>query len=299
MVTLENNSFINDFLVAKTRELSKNTIIAYNNSLNQFVKWFNNSTDKSFKPSIVTSGDIDSYKQYLVSLDRKAKTINKQLAILSAFFSWSFDHNLVEFNPVSNVKNVKQEDTATQKWLNDAELKALKSVLIKENNKRNNLIISLILYAGLQVNELVELKISDIEQTESRMFLHLGNRKIPVRKALEGAIIGYLKEAEKTTGYLLLGSRGERLFARGVQYIVRDYGNMAGIKNLTAVTLRHTFGHKLGLVGTDPYTIAVLMGYTTADSIPNVISTLQYVDWNRYVKRIEKSLEVVIDSLVF
>lgn len=299
MFILENTNYIERFLSEIKSDHSKSTIIAYKNALDQFENWYKKTTGKFLRPANITAVHMKNFKQYLVDLDRKPNTINKLLAILSAFFNWALANNFVEINPVSSIKNIKQVNNSP-KWLTNKEVRALLNVLIRVNNSRNNLIMSLILYAGLQVKELIELKVSDIRKTEDNMFLYISNRKIPVYKTLRLIITNYLNKNNPTKGYLLSSVRSEQLSVRAIQHIIKDYGNKAGIKHLSAITLRHTFGYKLGLTGTDPYTIAALMGYTTADNLPNANSAIQYItDWDKLQKKLEKNMETTIDNLIF
>jgi site-specific recombinase XerD len=286
----------------KSKNLSKSTIAAYQNALEQFKNWVNIANDivkKDLKPEEISPAHINSFKQYLISSNKKPNTVNKQLATLSAFFTWAVENELVKVNPVSSVKNVKN-DSDSLKWLTDKQIKALQSVLINQDNPRNNLVIKLILYAGMLVNELSYLKVTDIEKTDEFIYLRVGDRKIPAYKPLRWALLNYLNSNSLTNGYLLSSVRSEQLSIRAIQHIVAEYGKKAGIENLTAITLRHTFGYKLAQAGADPYTIAILMGYKTSGNFPNANTALQYItDWGKFQKQLEKNIKITFENLVF
>ncbi|MDD2476870.1 MAG: tyrosine-type recombinase/integrase, partial [Dysgonamonadaceae bacterium] len=265
------NNLIEEFLtdIQIKKRLSKNTIITYKNTLKQFGKWFRTIDNKEFIPQNITSDHISAFKQHLIKLNRANKTINKMLVIISIYLNWAVDKKLIKYNPAINIKGIKQEKELPR-WLNHQELTALLNTLVRESNTRNKLIIMLILFAGLQVRELVELKKSDVQVTENKMYLNLSGRRIPVYKTLEWTLRKYLDGVDKKTIYLLSSSRSDQLSVRAIQHVITEYGDKARIDNLTAITLRHTFGYKLGLTGTDPYSIAALMGYATTDNLPNI-----------------------------
>jgi len=290
-------NYIDQFINEVQNGLSKSTVVAYENALGQFEKWFSDKNDIEFEPKNITLAHIKEFKQHLMALNRTPKTINKLLTIVTTFLNWAVDKKIIELNPASSVKGIKQEKELPR-WLNEQELKAVLNELNRDNNIRNKLVIMLILCAGLQVNEVSELKVADLEILENEMYLNVGNRNIPVNKALQEALIEYLNEVGKTTGYLLFSFRSTQLSVRGIQHIIKEYGNKANIDNLTAISLRHTFGYKLGLTGTDPYTIAVLMGYTTGDNLPNIKTAMQYItDWNKLQEKLTKNMKEAIDNL--
>lgn len=73
------------------------------------------------------------------------------------------------------------------------------------------------------------------------------------------------------------------MYARhgGAQHAIKRFGEEAGIENLNASILRHTFGRRLAESGASVLAIALLMDYRTEEGLPNINSALQYLPPSR------------------
>jgi integrase/recombinase XerD len=124
----------------------------------------------------------------------------------------------------------------------EVEAKALLEASTKTRNpQRDRLIIELLLKTGLRLGELLNLKISDIEEDHDVTFLKVNqgkgakDRRIPiVDRHLVKELNAYTKKMSQDTFLFDIS-------ARRVQYIVKDIAKKAGItKNIHPHTLRHT-----------------------------------------------------------
>lgn len=73
--------------------------------------------------------------------------------------------------------------------------------------------------------------------------------------------------------WLFVSTLKEQMTTRAVQFVVRKYGQRAGLEQCTPHTLRHTFCHELAVKGVSLDVIAALAGHMTADGRPNIATT--------------------------
>jgi len=71
------------------KDVSILTLRGYLSDVQQFARWFEQSNSETFNLPAITPTDIREYRQYLQSTEkRKASTVNRKLAALSALMRW-------------------------------------------------------------------------------------------------------------------------------------------------------------------------------------------------------------------
>ncbi len=162
------------YLLAEDR--SPVTIAGYLGDVRLFAKWYEEHYGEALTPEALTNEAVRGYKQYLLDQAAKPKTINRRLAALAAYAHWLEQAGYVRNarNPVQGVKAVKEVALAP-KWLDKKQRAALLRAVDKEVEDamrryprlrlmylRDAAIVKLILFAGLRVGEIVQLRMSDM-----------------------------------------------------------------------------------------------------------------------------------------
>jgi integrase len=162
------------YLLAEDR--SPVTITGYVGDVRLFALWFEKLSKEAFVPGALTNDAVRGYKQYLLDQANKPKTINRRLAALAAYAHWLEQAGYVQNarNPVQGVKAVREVALAPR-WLDKKQRAALLRAVDKEVEDavhryprlrlmylRDAAIVKLILYAGLRVGELIQLRLSDL-----------------------------------------------------------------------------------------------------------------------------------------
>ncbi|MED4785243.1 tyrosine-type recombinase/integrase [Brevibacillus choshinensis] len=245
------------------------TITAYKTSVSQFLTWyfetFGNEELSQVKPI-----DIKEFISYLKHIkNRKQTTINKSIASLKTFFSYLVEYNYVHDNPMIRIKIQKVQSTdklkETMKWLSKEEQDRFTSYVDLEKNAnkrlRNLAIIDLMLFAGLRVSEVVNLKIDDVRIN--------GNIDVTIREGKQGKyatvtlvnkysknLRQWLKyrqtlnaEIHAESPYLFVSERTGQLGARGIQVMLDKYSKLARMENITPHRLRHSYCKNLANSG--------------------------------------------------
>jgi site-specific recombinase XerD len=250
----------------------RKTIVAYRSILDQFLTWYEGTAGHR-NLAEVKPVDIKEYLSYLRhTLNRKQATINKATASLKTFFAYLADNGIIRDNPMTRIKIQKVSSTdkvgekGAMKWLTKEEQDRFISYVELERNEfkrlRNLAIIDLMLYAGLRVSEIEELKIDDLNVN--------GNITITIREGKKGKystvtlIDKYSKNVRRwlkyrvlltdekymESPYLFVSERSGKIGARGIQVMLNKYAQLAGMKNITPHRFRHSFCKNLANAGT-------------------------------------------------
>ena len=141
----------------------------------------------------------------------------------------------------------------------------VKKLIRGVENIKHRCIIKLLYGSGLRLNELLHLKVNDINS--ENMILHIrkskGNkdRVVMLSENLLQELRIYFKK-HKPVDYLFEGQTGGIYSAKSVQTIVKNAASKAGIKKqVTPHTLRHSFATHLLESGTDIRFIQELLGH--------------------------------------
>jgi integrase/recombinase XerC len=158
------------------------TIAGYLGDVRLFAQWYEVHYREVLTPDGLTNQAVRGYKQHLLDQAAKPKTINRRLAALAAYAHWLEHAGYVRNarNPVQGVKAVK-ETVLAPKWLDKKQRAVLLRTVDKEVEDamrryprlrlmylRDAAIVKLILFAGLRVGEIIQLRLSDIIMDERK-----------------------------------------------------------------------------------------------------------------------------------
>ncbi|WP_226603006.1 tyrosine-type recombinase/integrase [Bacillus cereus] len=242
---------------------SQNTLLSYINDLQIFFQEMRLNPD-----SYVISNDIKKWiRDMLNPREGKAlsvSTINRRLNTLRSYFSWAEREQYIKVNPMTDIKDLKVADEEYEKimWLTEKEFEALlermrqypvktRGVNPEEKYRRDRAIIYILTYAGLRVEELSSLKITDIDLDLKKIRV-IGKgtkvRTIPMSNFLYNEVLDWLqfrnkiakdKEIVNQSPYVFYSQRSEKFSIRGIQAMIENYSTLD--KKLTPHMFRHTF----------------------------------------------------------
>jgi site-specific recombinase XerD len=273
------------YLLAEDR--SPVTITGYVGDVRLFAQWFEKQSKEPLTPVALTNDAVRGYKQYLLDQANKPKTINRRLAALAAYAHWLEQAGYVKNarNPVQGVKAVREAALAP-KWLDRKQRATLLRAVDKEVEDamrryprlrlmylRDAAIVKLILYAGLRVGEIIQLRLNDIilDERKGSVVVREGKgtkrREIPLNVRARKAILDYMRvRPEVESEYLLLGQRNEAVKSKTVQRAVGRFTKTTDLKDATPHTLRHTFAKSLIDNGVSLDKVATLLGHSNLNT---------------------------------
>ena len=136
------------------------------------------------------------------------------------------------------------------------------------SNLKHKCILMLIYSGGLRLGEVINLKISDLQINERRVFVRDGKGKKDRCTLLSEKMIPLLREYFELympVDWLFEGTTGGQYSARSVQNIFEAAKHLSGINQLATVhTLRHSFATHLLESGVDLRYIQELLGHSSS-----------------------------------
>jgi integrase/recombinase XerC len=293
------------YLLAEDR--SPVTIAGYLGDVRLFAQWYEKDYGEALTPEALTNEAVRGYKQYLLDQAAKPKTINRRRAAMAAYAHWLEQAGYVNNvrNPVQGVKAVR-ETVLAPKWLNKKQRAALLRAVDKDVEDalrryprlrlmylRDAAIVKLILYAGLRVGEIIQLRLSDIilDDRKGSVIVREGKgtkrREIPLNNKARKAMLDYLQvRPEIESNYLFLGQRNEGIKSKTVQRSVTRFADPIGLRDVTPHTLRHTFAKSLIDSGVSLDKVATLLGHSnlnttriyTTPSVQDLLNAINGLD---------------------
>lgn len=205
----------------------------------------------------------------------KRSTIKTHWAKLNVFFKWLKENNYIEENPLKGIKSprVTYDDF---KRLENNEINKIYSAIVNNSKnslmmRRDTLMISLLLYAGVRKGEFISLQIKDIDLYKKSITVRgetsksKKTRELPIHPTLLFHLRDYLEE-RRSSGYksefLIISLTGDRGLSReGLKHWVNRMIEISGVK-FHLHQFRHTFACKLTEAGVPTASLQKLMGHT-------------------------------------
>lgn len=306
-----------DMVVAAKRAegLRERTLRDYEKHYEYFLKWLREHYEVEYVHELTPNHFRDhiNYMRYdghkFITGEQRVglsdTTVNIRLRTLKAIFNHLAREELIEVNPIANVKLLRQDVDLTN-CFTDEEVKA-----ILEQPDRRDFVgfrdyvgIVLMLDSGLRIAEMLSLRVGDID-FQTRFITVSGerskNRKprlVPISAHTAKLLLQLISENREhfTTDRLFLSCYGEPLTANHFNKRLKYYGKKAGIsaKKMTAHVYRHTWAKNMVLNGADPFTIQKMGGWADIRTMRRYVqmntediraSHDEYSPVNKFVKR--------------
>ena len=258
------------------RNYSRNTIVAYENDLNEFRTF----CASEFQIKEIEAIDYTQIRNWIVSLvnsNISNQSINRKIASLKAYYKFLLRIESINSNPLGKHKALK---TSKKVEVPFSELEMKNVVLQIVDNKsfeglRDVLIIELLYTTGIRRAELINLKLGDIDIT-NQIIKVLGKRNkeriIPLLANTSKVFSSYLEERNclndiKDSEYVFLTKSGNKIYETLVYRIINGYFSKVSSKvKKSPHILRHTFATHLLSMGADLNSVKELLGHSSLAS---------------------------------
>ena len=261
----EYKEIFKDYILTE-RSLSKNSVEAYINDIEQLLNYAKNRVI-----------DADLIENYFIGLSQKhflETSVSRKISSVRAFFLFLYEEGYIDNDPASNLSSPKiirkLPDVLTQREV----IKLLESCDIStKKGIRDRAMFETVYGAGLRVSELINLKISDIDFDESLLRIFGKGSKeriVPIGQYAIKYIKLYLNNVRRHLKYSLysdiifLNMNGKALSRMGFWKILKHYTQMSGIKkHVSPHTLRHSFATHLLEGGADLRSVQEMLGHSS------------------------------------
>ena len=257
---------INEYLeyLKIEKKLSDNTILAYQNDLEYYLKYI-----KKDKVRKVSKEDVIRVIEVLKKNNLDSKSINHASGTYKSMHTYfSIAHNIP--NTIENIKRLKTKKSLP-KVLTIEEVDKLLNIDCKTNyDYRNKAMLELLYSSGLRISELLNLTLNDIDFTNDIVRVYGKGSKERIVPLGDYAIIAlkkYIFEYRNSlikypTDILFLNNHGNIMSRSGFFKIINRIALENGIeKEISPHVLRHSFATHLLEGGADLRSIQELLGH--------------------------------------
>jgi site-specific recombinase XerD len=252
--------------IRNIKRYSPNTIKSYKADLDEFINFC-----KQKNKEIVNEINNRFVKSFLMQLSEKKfekVSITRKLSALRGLFKFAYKEDLIEQNPVSDLKNPKipkklPEIASTSDILKTFEIAEKED----ENPLRIKAIFELLYGCSLRVSEVCDLKAGDLDFTKNIIRVTgkgLKIRIVPVGKQSKVNLEEYLKAfpADKYSDPFLKNINGEKLYPKFIYRIVNKYlSKVTDIKKKSPHILRHSSATHMLDNGADLRAVKEILGH--------------------------------------
>ncbi len=252
------------------RHYSPHTALSYQRDLEQFFSFC--SFDAETEESLVDSRMIREWMVHLVESGHSARTVNRKVSSLKSYFRYLQKEGILAVNPVNRVLTPKTEKKLPVFVSEDQMDQLLDHVEFGDGYTgfRNRMMIETFYCTGMRLSELVNLRVTDIDQLQQTVKV-LGKRRkeriIPLDREFCNLLQQFLtarSDAFPGSGedWLFLTDSGKKVYSRLVYRVVHGYLALVTTADKKSPhILRHSFATHMLNKGADLNAIKELLGH--------------------------------------
>lgn len=212
------------------------------------------------------------YQAAIDALEGKSRSLKNQVRVLcSQLCKWAQNNDIIQRNYAESL-NVGKAITKEKEIFTKEEINLIKSAC---NRDTAAIIVMILIYSGMRINELLDMKKKDVHLDGSTPYMVGGkktdagrNRMIPI--ALP--ILPYIQKLMQKPGeYLITNSAGGKKDYRNFR--MREYYPLLEslkIKKRTLHTTRHTFASMMVEAGARPEDLQKILGHADYSITANI-----------------------------
>jgi len=275
---MTNDEAVKEFLMYLSNEkgYSENTIISYQEDLNQFIDFIKEEKIARDLLSIRNSKTCQNYISYMSRhMHLKSTSIHRHISSLSSFYDFLVKEEIVKENYFKDLDKPKTPQR-NPKLVREEEIKMLFEICDLDNKLgyRNYCILGCLYGCGLRVSELCNMEIKDIDFNERFIRIHgkgSKDRDVIMYEDLADSLKHYIStfrvellynSKDLNNRYVFLNKNGTKLSRVGVRKILDKLVSDCGeTYHISPHMLRHSFATSLLNNGADIRSVQELLGH--------------------------------------
>ncbi len=259
--------------ISYEKRYSAHTVKSYRNDLLQFELF----TQQKFNIQNLLEATQLMVRSWVLSLmdeGNSSRSVNRKIASLRSFYKFLLKREEIVKDPTQKIKSLKVKKELPG-FANEQEFSDFLDRIVFEDSiegKTEQAILELLYGTGIRLAELIGLKVSDFNQSQSTIKV-LGKRNkervIPVSRSLNILLKSYINEkshvfSHDNKSYLIVNKNGGQAYPMMVYRIVKKYlDQIQSLDKKSPHALRHTFATHLLNKGADLNAVKDLLGHSS------------------------------------
>ena len=273
------------------KSLSPNSVIAYINDVNKFVRFLEDNNYKHITPAKVKLSHLKKFVEWLNERGVSPRTQARSISGLKSFYKYMLIEGQITNDPTALLESPKigrkLPDILT---IEEIDLLIDAIDVSTPEGQRNKAMLETLYSCGLRVSELVNLKITNLFFNEGYVKIEgkAGKeRLVPIsRRAIDeintymGNFRNTLKIQPESENIVFLNRRGNKLSRVMIFTIIKNLAEKVNLKKkISPHTFRHSFATHLINGGADMRAVQEMLGHES------ILTTEIYIHLNRdYLK---------------
>ena len=255
------------------RQYSENTVVSYTNDIQNLIAFLKN---EDLGDILGVSNRVAKF--YVTHLYNKysPKSILRKISAVRSFFEYLFEEEMIKENPFEFVV-LPKVSRKLPKFVYPREMNDFLDNIDTQKplGKRNRAIFELLYGCGLRADELINIKLNDIDYVNRTILIHgkgSKDRIVPVHDTAISTIQNYILNARPKLAinskienhYIFLNYRGNKISNRGVNLILdKELEHQASTLKISPHSFRHSFATHLINNGVDLRVVQELLGHVS------------------------------------
>jgi site-specific recombinase XerD len=263
---------------------SPGTVEWYSGQLTRFFRWL---TDNELQHrDWLQTAVLESYIASSMAGGNSPVTAAGHYRALSGFFAWLLARNLIEKNPMDDVRKPKQPRKVPRRTGLDGYTMLVDSIKVDTwIGQRDRLIVSVLFLCGLRRGEVAHLEAGDFQMAAHLLHVRAGkgerDRFVPMLPAVERAFVAYIfsRPASQTNALFLAANghnapNGMGITAGAIYQMLRRRCRSAGLPVMNPHSFRHGMAMHLLNEGGDMSLTQRILGHSQITTTANI-----YAEW--------------------
>lgn len=261
------------------KRLSSNTLLAYEQDLNQFYSFI----EANFQHTDLLTVNASMIRSWTISLIEKqdaATTVNRKISCLKSFYKFQLKNGTVALNPTSKIIRPKApkrlpKDIAEHKLVDVKDKLEINKADESFESHRDYAMFMTFYQCGIRRSELIEMQwdhidfhkkeISVLGKGKKQRLVPLSKQMIQLLNEYKSAICSRDIIAENGSVFVL--DNGKKLYPNFVYRTIKKYlGEVTAQKGIGPHSLRHSFATHLLNEGAELNAIKGLLGHSSLAS---------------------------------
>ena len=258
--------------VLTLKRYSWRTIKSYKNCFRQFIRHYDH-----LKPSQITRQQINDYLTLLIR--ERNISVSHQSQIMSAIKMF-YASTIEQEAKIRGLFQPKPAQKLPQVFLEEEVTALLRAV----DNPKHRCMLMLVYSAGLRLGEAINMRLSDLQPAQNRLFVRGGKGKKDRCTILSPKVWAHLKtyiDLYNPVDWVFEGQTGGQYSERSLQEVFTRAKLRSLVNPLATVhTLRHSFATHLLEKGVDLRYIQELLGHESSKTT-EIYTHITHKGWNK------------------